>query len=208
MKKDYPVQEIFEISDLKTLKIITHPQRIEIIQALSDPKTVKEIAAEIGADPTKLYYHMRQLEGADLIQVVETKVVSGILEKTYLVSAKSYKVDEGLFTGANEQVTGEDLTNVVNALVQNVLHHAKRSIEAGILQIKSEEPHDPTNRVEASVLALTKEQAILFNQKINEMEDEFKRWINENEANGVDKTETKDYLWTKFFFPMATDSDR
>ncbi|MEM7802642.1 MAG: helix-turn-helix domain-containing protein [Chloroflexota bacterium] len=202
MKKDYPVQELFKISDLETLKTITHPQRIEILQALAEARTVKEIAAKIDADPTKLYYHIRQLEKANIIQVVETNLVSGILEKTYLVTAKSYQVDETLFTGEKGQPSQEDVTNLVDALLKNTQLLINRSIRAGHLKIKQD---DPTNRVESGLYYLTPTQAADLNRKINAIKEEFST---QSEANREDAPQdSQEYMWTNLVFPVVADDE-
>ena len=106
--QDYPIDDQFVIEDLDTLKILTHPQRIEIIHTLRKPKTVKQIAEEIEADPTKLYYHIRQMEKIGAIKVVDTNIVSGIVEKKYLVSAKEFRVEGQLQWGIRWNVWWND----------------------------------------------------------------------------------------------------
>lgn len=60
--------------------------------------TVKQIAAKLNIPPTKLYYHFKQLEEHGLIRVVDTRLVSGIVEKLYQARAYSYRVDKGLLS--------------------------------------------------------------------------------------------------------------
>lgn len=91
----------FVVDDLEVLKVIAHGTRLDILQSLRRPKTVKEIAKRLNLPATKLYYHVNLMEKHGLIQVVETNIVSGILEKKYQVTARNYRLQDGLLTESN-----------------------------------------------------------------------------------------------------------
>jgi DNA-binding transcriptional ArsR family regulator len=87
------------------LKALADPLRLNILYALTrrrgpdlPAKTVKELAAELGEPQTKLYRHIKHLEGAGLIRSVSSRVVSGIVEHRYQVSS-------------GEMTLGDDLTD-------------------------------------------------------------------------------------------------
>src|ERR1043165_6875903 len=74
--------------EVATLKALADPTRIQILLDLGDAsKTVKEVAAALGAGPTKLYYHFKILERAGLIRVTRRRMVSGIEERTYATTS-------------------------------------------------------------------------------------------------------------------------
>jgi DNA-binding transcriptional ArsR family regulator len=84
------------IEDAETLKALAEPTRIAILTALLRPPwprvmSVKELAAELDMTQTRLYRHIRQLEEADLIEVAETRVVSGILEQRYQANVRDVR---------------------------------------------------------------------------------------------------------------------
>ena len=61
--EDFRPADEFVVKDLETMKVVTHPLRLQILEyLLAQPRTVKEIAEEIGTTPTKLYYHINLLE--------------------------------------------------------------------------------------------------------------------------------------------------
>lgn len=77
-------------SAAETLKALADPLRLRLLSALMPGSaqalpvmTVKELAAALGEPQTKLYRHVKQLEAAGLIQVVASRVVSGIVEQRY-----------------------------------------------------------------------------------------------------------------------------
>src|SRR5919199_432922 len=91
-----PPADELTISDLDSLRVIADPLRLRILESLIEPRTVKQVAAELGIFPTKLYYHMQLLERHGLIMVVDTRLVSGILEKRYRAAARCFHVDHAL----------------------------------------------------------------------------------------------------------------
>jgi DNA-binding transcriptional ArsR family regulator len=78
------------IEDVEGLRAMADPTRLAILTALMEPAngdlpvmSAKELAARLGESQTKLYRHIRQLEGAGLIRVAASRMVSGILEQRY-----------------------------------------------------------------------------------------------------------------------------
>jgi DNA-binding transcriptional ArsR family regulator len=79
-----------EIADVATLKALSDPLRLALLRTLmqdaaDEPRvmSVKELARELGEPQTRLYRHVQQLEAAGLIQVAQTRLVSGITEHRY-----------------------------------------------------------------------------------------------------------------------------
>ena len=96
MEEPTHLAQEFLVDDLEMLKVIAHNTRLDILQSLKKPKTVKEIARLLKLPATKLYYHVNLMEKHGLIQVVETNIVSGIVEKKYQVVARNYRIDDQL----------------------------------------------------------------------------------------------------------------
>jgi DNA-binding transcriptional ArsR family regulator len=61
------------------------PLRIQLFEALwRGPRSVKELAAEVGLAPDRIYYHLRQLERAGIVEVAEyRRLPSGKAERVY-----------------------------------------------------------------------------------------------------------------------------
>src|SRR5687768_2372635 len=80
------------LEDLSALKAISEPTRLRILMLLSEgpPRAVKELSAELGVAPTRLYYHIRILERAGMIRVASRRLVSGIEEKSYQATASNW----------------------------------------------------------------------------------------------------------------------
>ncbi len=124
------------IDDLDTLRLLTQPVRLKIVEALRSapgPLTVKELAATLGTPQTKLYYHVNLLEGADLIRVAATRLVSGIVEKRYAAASYRIGVDRALLSPA---ASGDDgLEVLLSIMFDQVRTEIRRSVAAGLIDL-------------------------------------------------------------------------
>jgi len=118
------------ISDVETLKAITDPLRLKLIEIASkDPKrswTAKELAERLETKQTKLYHHLALLEERGFLRVAETRLVSGIQEKRYAATAHSFRVERQLLSSSDEG------TAAVNGILDAVFDKARTEIAAGI----------------------------------------------------------------------------
>ena len=94
------------VDDVETLRVLSDPLRLAIVNLLMDGahreprvRSAKELAHELGQPQTKLYRHIKQLQAADLIQVAETRLVSGIVEHRYRTGQLSLRMDSGFLGG-------------------------------------------------------------------------------------------------------------
>ncbi|HON88211.1 MAG TPA: helix-turn-helix domain-containing protein [Spirochaetia bacterium] len=75
------------------IKAFTHPYRLKILQALRDyrePATATDIARVLGDGPGKVHYHVKILEQAGIVRLVDTLMINGILARKYEPSAEHY----------------------------------------------------------------------------------------------------------------------
>jgi DNA-binding transcriptional ArsR family regulator len=85
------------IDDLATLRLLSDPLRLRLIEELGvKPTTVKALAQTLAMKPNRLYYHVNLLEEHGLIKVTDTRLVSGIVERTYGLVAKHFAVSDDL----------------------------------------------------------------------------------------------------------------
>lgn len=129
---------IFSISDFKTLKIIADPLRGQILEALIlQPLTVKQVAEKLGVTATKLYYHINLMEKIGLIQVVDTEVVSGIIEKHYRATAQRLKIDPSLLT-SNSDLDKDSLNMILLSTIDTTREDILRSIQARFFELEQD----------------------------------------------------------------------
>ena len=161
------------IDDLDTLRLLTQPVRLKIVEALrsaSGPLTVKEVAAALGTTQTKLYYHVNLLEGAGLIRVAATRLVSGIVEKRYVAATYRLSVDRALLSPA---ASGDDgLEVLLSIILDQVRTEIRRSVAAGLIDLETwrGDERSPNSLILGRKwLSLTPEELAEFHRRLDEV---------------------------------------
>lgn len=172
----------FQIRSLETLRVISEPLRLRIIEQLSDePRTVKQLTAALDVTPTKLYYHMNLLELHGLIRITGTRLVSGIVEKQYQASAYQYRVDRALLAVAPP---GEEPAyGIITAMLGMVGDQIREGLRAGQIDL---EPGAPLTRrlvFGHTTGRLTAEQVEPFYQRLTELFREFDLLAGDTDAS-------------------------
>jgi predicted ArsR family transcriptional regulator len=184
----------FVIEDLETLKVISDPRRMQILElVVLEPKTVKQIAKELGITPNKLYYHMNLLEKHELIRVVSTKLVSGIVEKHYQVSAEDITIADGLIS-----ISGPEGEDTVGALMTTVFDSSKEEF-LRMLKTRSSETESPESRtmlIAKEIARMTAAQAKQFGQGLAQLLEDFK-------ASDTEDLEAQPYVLMATLYPTS-----
>lgn len=155
------------IDDVETLKIYFDPLRLRLLSAMAgSPRTVNELAEEVGVPFTRLYYHMHLLEQHGLIRLVETRNISGAVdEKFYQVSARQFLVDRDLLRPGTP--AGDDMLNLT---LEATLHHTEADIRQSVYNggvDASTYPPDPRSLLlRRGVTRLTPESARMIYEKL------------------------------------------
>jgi DNA-binding transcriptional ArsR family regulator len=68
------------------------PKRVEVLRQLAEPRTCTQIGQVLGETPQAIYYHVKRLQAAGLVKLVEEHRVRGIVEGVYQAVAKSFWV--------------------------------------------------------------------------------------------------------------------
>jgi DNA-binding transcriptional ArsR family regulator len=181
--------ETFTLRSLETVKAVSDPLRVRILELMyKEPRTVKQVAAELGVPATKLYYHVNLLEEHGLIRAVSSRVVSGIIEKSYRIVARNINVDKSLF-----DLSPTDLDSSVTALLAAIFDTARDEIHAGLISQRLETSHEaaPLRRLMLgrTLNRLTAERASELFAKLTAVIEEFN-------ADEVDVAEGESELYS------------
>ena len=195
-----------QINDLETLKVLSDPFRVQLLEAVrsmnlaGDLATVKLLAGRFERSPKKLYYHINLLEKHDLIRVAETRLVSGIVEKQYQVSALDFVVDENIFSQTQSREERESaIISVVSGFLDATKNEVTQLVRASADQSEGVQGQKAPNHVSKDYVHLTPEQVLYFQKRLQEIAHEFAAL-----GSAPDTEETQYYSLTAVFFPVIT----
>jgi len=183
MPKITQIDPIFTIADLETLKVVSDPLRMRIMDSiglanqLGELRTVKQLAEDVDTPASKLYYHINLLEKHGLIKVADTQIVSGIIEKHYQITAYSITIDrELLSTGVGKDEKAEAvmslLDSTLDAVRADMLRLVRAIMEDDVMEAKFSGKRGQISRENAR---LSPVQAKAFNERLLALMDEFRQ---------------------------------
>lgn len=92
------MKEICYIDDLEKLKALSDPLRVNIITSLgTTKKNSQQLAQMLHINRTRIHYHLNILEEMGFIEVVDTDLVNGIVQKYYLPTAYAFVPAPNIF---------------------------------------------------------------------------------------------------------------
>lgn len=122
------MEPVYTIKELSQVRALSHPLRIELVKKLGEEAlSVGEVAQRLGQAPSKLHYHVGELEGAGLVVVVGRRRKGHLLEKVYRSAGRSITVDRSIFARDPEGM--EAWYAVVASVLDSALIDLRRAIE-------------------------------------------------------------------------------
>jgi len=86
------------------LRALSDPARVAILRRLmAAPATLTQLGAALDRHPAWIRHHVKQLEGAGLIELAETRKVGGYTEKYYRATARTFTVTSMIFPDPGER---------------------------------------------------------------------------------------------------------
>jgi DNA-binding transcriptional ArsR family regulator len=199
--------EIRIINDPDTLRLIADPLRLRLLELLRrQPRTVTELAALLELPRTNLYYHVRLLEQHGLVEVTETRLVSGIAEKHYRAAAFRLSVDKTLF--GTTAGSGSPLEVYLAFIFDEVATEIGRAVEAGLIEL--DQTHEDVIMPHRLVIGrkwyrLTDDDVAEFDRRLDAVGDAFagKVAFEDGKAAGQDEPGTRLYEFLTGFYPIV-----
>lgn len=106
-------EQIMKI-DAEQQKLLANATRIQIIYLLKDKAlTAKQVADVLKKTPGSVHYHIQLLYKGGIIELVETKVVNGIVEKYFKSKAAKFS------SASYESPVGKKLPTITGVLQLN-----------------------------------------------------------------------------------------
>lgn len=153
------MEECKILSTPEELKTFTDPYRFQILSVfykINEPATTKQVADAMGQIPAKIHYHIQKLVKANILHLVFTKEINGIIAKFYEPVAYNFhikKPDDDCIESADlfeklqmniSSVYDQSKFIFLNELKNNVNRKNKNagSIESSTLYLNLEDAQD------------------------------------------------------------------
>lgn len=136
------------LSTLEEIKVISDPFRFKILVLFnkeSGSLTVKQMAVKLKEVPSKVHYHVKELERIGVLEIVETKEKGGIIEKFYLPTAENFRIkkDIGILEDAEYEQASENLISIMHEdfmeSMKNKAKGDKKQLNYGLTYLTDEE---------------------------------------------------------------------
>jgi len=85
-----PLDVVTETSRAATL---LHPLRMQLLEWLAEPDSATGLARRLGRPRQTINYHLRELERAGLVRLVEARRKGNVAERVLQATARSYVID-------------------------------------------------------------------------------------------------------------------
>ena len=137
------MQYVMFLERIDQAETLLKPRRIDILRRLAEPHSCPEIATALDESTQKIYYHVKRLEEADLIDRVAERRVRGIVEGIYQSRARSYWLSPRLVGQIGRKRTESELSlgfllTLTEELTEDVARLAATSPEAASLGFSAE----------------------------------------------------------------------
>ena len=117
-------QDVLMVDSVDQAAVMLKPLRIAMLCEMGEPRSCPELARTFGETPQKMYYHVKMLERAGLVDRSGERLVNGITEGFYRARAESYWLSPGLVRRLGGKQTVQDQTSL-----QMLAGHAEEMIE-------------------------------------------------------------------------------
>ncbi len=187
------------IKDLATLKVVTDSFRLQLLNYLAEPHTVKQVADSLKIQPFKLYYHFNLLEQHGIIRIVGTRMVSAIPEKFYQASAYQLRTDPAIFS-INNDPEQRGLELYLESILDATKTDIKRSVQEGVLDLTQTKGRVNSLLSMRGFARLNPTKAEEFYLKLVEMVKNLT-----DEESEIEDKDSRNYEFTIIYFPTAVD---
>jgi DNA-binding transcriptional ArsR family regulator len=210
MGKQIKRNPVFVVEDLETLRVLTDPLRLQILEVLNqNPQTVGQVADKLGLASSRLYYHFNMLEERGLIKVVETRTISNMIEKIYWVTAEEIEFNKELLNFSLEGGQ-ENFVKVINSSLDSVREDMMRSLQARKYSLEHGAKEIPRNMILINTKKRLKDKDFqAFTKRFKKLLKEFGDMPEEEDAvEDANVYSLACYLYPSFYYEDGNDNKK
>ena len=134
------IQTVGVVGDSAGLAAILSPLRRRMLENLDQPDSASGLARRLGIPRQKINYHLRKLEDAGLVELVEEKMRRGCLERLVRVTARAFVVSPEFLEGLSadpetiaDRYSSAYLVAAAARMVRQVAEQREKAEKAGQL---------------------------------------------------------------------------
>ena len=90
------MQDVLYIEEVNQAATLLNPLRLDLLKRMAEPRSCPELAGFVGQTPQKVYYHVKALERAGLVNKVGERRIRGVVEGRYQAKGRSYWLSPSL----------------------------------------------------------------------------------------------------------------
>ena len=163
------MRDVLYLEQIEQAETLLKPQRVEVLRQLAEPHTCTEIAAELGQTPQRVYYHVKRLVDAGLVELVSERRVRGITEGIYQAAARSYWLSPRLVGRLGLRRTQDELS-------LGYLLDLMEEVQADVAALDRRAPELPSIGVSGEIRVRPEERQQFMDDLRTALQDLFTRY--------------------------------
>ena len=197
MKLTATTQDVLLVDSLHQAATMLKPLRVLLLREMDQPRTCPELAAAFDLTAQKIYYHVKTLQKAGLVERCGERLVNGIKEGFYRARARAFWLSPGLV-----RRMGGDKTVRDQASLRVLAGHAEEMIEdVGRLAQRSDSgEHVPSLSLGVEITLPTVDRRSEFLDELRTTFEDLARRYTSEESPATD-TSTETFRFTLSCYP-------
>jgi DNA-binding transcriptional ArsR family regulator len=165
----FAMRDVLYLEEIEQAEALLKPQRVEVLRQLAEPRTCSEVAQALGQTPQRVYYHVKRLVEAGLVDQVAERKVRGVHEGIYQAGARSYWLSPRL-------VGRIGLRKVRDELSLGYLLDLMEEVQADIAALDRSAPELPSIGLSGEIRVLPERRQEFLNELQTTLQDLFTRY--------------------------------
>lgn len=176
------MEDIKVLETEEQIKVFSDPYRLKILRCFEyfdGGATAKMIADKLGEVPSKVSYHIKKMEKVQILNLVYTKEINGIIAKYYEPAAGHFSIDDKF----QSQVSSQVYKNQTIKLICDCYDQSKEVVMKSLSRKseKKEKKEKKEGFFSMSETYLTPEE---IKEIHNELDEIIKKYKSKNKENG------------------------
>jgi DNA-binding transcriptional ArsR family regulator len=168
-KLNFAMRDVLYLERIEQAETLLKPQRVEVLRQLAEPRTCTEVGAQLGQTPQRVYYHVKRLVDAGLVEQVSERRVRGITEGIYQAVARSYWLSPRLVGRLGLRRTQDELS-------LGYLLDLMEEVQADVAALDRTAPELPSIGVSGEIHVRPEDRARFLDDLRTTLQDLFTRY--------------------------------